>query len=339
MKNKLFLSILLGLVSVLGYAQNDTIKLANNDVLVGEIKKMDRSILVLSTSYDDSDFKIKWGKVRAIRSDRQFIVSLTDGERITTTINSVSGKEMVVAIIDEGDIKEYSLDKVVFIEPIGKNFLARLTVDLDLGLTVTKANDFKQFTTNLQATYLATRWRGRGLYKTVLSRQEGSSDINRMDGEIGGEYYLPHDWFVQAKALFLSNDEQLLKLRSTYQVGGGYYFIRNNNMFFSANLGMAQTNENFFDGNPDRNSTEGYLGLGFNKYDIGNLSLQTDVALYPSFSQGGRYRVDFNFDMKYDLPLDFYIRLGLSYNYDNQPVEDASDSDYVFTTAFGWEWN
>src|SRR5210317_2676979 len=107
MKNKFYISVLLVLLSILGYAQNDTIKLVNNDVLVGEIKQMDRSVLVFSTSYDDSDFKIKWGKVKEIKSDRRFIVSLSDGDRITTTINSVSDKEMVVAIYDEGEIEEY----------------------------------------------------------------------------------------------------------------------------------------------------------------------------------------------------------------------------------------
>ena len=172
-----------------------------------------------------------------------------------------------------------------------------------------------------------------------MSRQEGATDINRMDAELGGDYYLPHDWFVNAKAIYLANDEQLLDLRSTYQAGAGYYFIRNNSMFFSANGGLAMTTENFSSDTPDRNSTEGYVGIGFNKYAIGDLSVQTAASLYPSFSQSGRYRVDFNFDMKYDLPLDFYIRLGLSYNYDNQPIEGAEDSDYVFTTSFGWEWN
>jgi hypothetical protein len=48
--------------------------------------------------------------------------------------------------------------------------------------------------------------------------------------------------------------------------------------------------------------------------------------------------VDFAFDTKYDLPLDFYIRLGLTLNYDNQPVEGAGETDYVFQTSFGWEW-
>ena len=336
---KLYLTLILCSLSLFAFGQNDSIRLTNNDVLVGEIIKMERSILTFSTSYDDSDFKIKWGEVKEIRSDREFILSNADGERITSSINTVDGKDMTISVNTGHGFEEYKLDDVVFIEPIGKNFLARITVDIDFGITVTKANDFKQLTSNIQATYLATEWRASGYYKTVLSRQEGATDINRMDAELVGEYYLPHDWFVQAKTIFLSNDEQLLDLRSTIQGGAGYYFIRSNDMFFSANAGLAYTNETFTSDDPDRKTTEGYFSLGFNKYAIGDLSVITDAAIYPSFSQSGRYRVDFNFDMKYDLPLDLYIRLGLSYNYDNQPVEDAADSDYVFTTSFGWEWN
>lgn len=333
------LIICLIFISTSMLAQKDTLKLSNNDVLVGSLEKMDRSILTFSTSYDDSDFKIKWGEVLEITSHQRFIISVTDGDRFTSKITSVKGKEKIVSIDVDGVQREFELDDIVFIEPIGGTFLSRLTVDMDLGITVTKANDFRQITTNLNATYLAYKWRARGLYKTVISRQEGAADINRMDAELGGDYYLPHDWFVNAKAIYLSNDEQLLDLRSTYQAGGGYYFIRNNSMFFNANAGVAYTTENFSSDSPDRNSTEGYIGVGFNKYAIGDLSIQTAAALYPSFSQSGRYRVDFNFDMKYDLPLDFYIRLGLSYNYDNKPVEGAADNDYVFTTSFGWEWN
>ena len=321
------------------FSQNDTIKLLNNDVLVGEIKKMERSILSFSTSYDDSDFKIKWGKVKEIKSDRQFIVSTTDGERVISSVNSIPGKELTVSVNMGNGFEEFKLDEVVFIEPIGNSFFSRLTVDLDLGITVTKANNFRQVTTNLNATYLATKWRAGGYYKTVVSRQDGATDINRMDAELKGEYYLPDDWFVQAKTIFLANDEQLLQLRSTIQAGAGYYFIRNNNMFFSANAGLAYSNENFTSDADDRRTAEGYFALGFNKYDIGDLSVQSAAVIYPSISQNGRYRVDFNVDMKYDLPLDFYIRLGLSYNYDSQPVENAADNDYVFTTSFGWEWN
>ena len=36
---------------------------------------------------------------------------------------------------------------------------------------------------------------------------------------------------------------------------------------------------------------------------------------------------DFNFDKKYDLPYDFYIKIGLTINHENKWVEGASDSD------------
>ena len=79
-------TIVFSLMSVLVFGQKDTLTLSNNDVLVGSIEKMDRSILTFSTSYDDSDFKIKWREVKQIKSQRQFIISVTDGERFTTTI-------------------------------------------------------------------------------------------------------------------------------------------------------------------------------------------------------------------------------------------------------------
>ena len=43
-------------------------------------------------------------------------------------------------------------------------------------------------------------------------------------------------------------------------------------------------------------------------------------------------------DFKYELPLDFFIKVGLSLNYDNRPADGASEIDYVFQTGFGWEW-
>jgi len=116
-----FTAILMTLLSVVVYGQKDTLTLSNNDVLVGTIEKMDRSILTFSTSYDDSDFKIKWAKVKSIASQRQFIISVTNGDRHTSSINSVTGKENTVVVNMEDGVKEYNLSEIVFIEPIGKS--------------------------------------------------------------------------------------------------------------------------------------------------------------------------------------------------------------------------
>jgi len=317
---------------------NDTLVLINNNIIVGEFKSMDKSVITFKTKYSEKDFKIKWHKVAEIYSERTFIISISDGSRLTSTLNSSKKKGKL--ILDSGvNAIEIDLIDIVFLEPVGKNFLSRLTIDIDLGITLTKANNLKQLTSNLSATYLANKWRANGYYKTVLSRQDSIADINRMDGEVGGQYFLRNDWYISTSAIYLSNDEQKLDLRSTYKGGIGYFFVHSSRMYLGANGGLAYTTESFTNDTPDKNSSELYFGISFNKYDIGDLSLLTTAVVYPSITEDGRYRADFNFDMKYDLPLDFYIKMSLTYNYDNQPIEGASDTDYVFTTSFGWEFN
>ena len=339
MKKIYILAVLLTFCGVKTWAQKDTITLSNEDVLVGEIEKLDKSVLTFSTDYSDSDFKIEWGKVLEIKSQRTFIIAFSDGERVTGQLNSVPDKEKTIKVDFDGQSMEETLKELIFLEPIGKGALSNLTIDIDLGITLTKANNLRQLNTYIGGTYLARKWTANAFFKTVLSEQDEIDNIYRMDAELGGQYFLPHDWFVTATAKYLSNNEQLLDLRQTYQGGAGYYFIHSNTMHFSVSGGAAYTTEVYSNDNPARNSAEGFVALGFQKYSIGDLSLLTTAALYPSFTESGRYRFDFNGDLKYDLPLDFYIKMSLTYNYDSQPTEGAADSDYVFTTSFGWEFN
>ncbi len=318
---------------------NDSILLSNNNILVGEIKKMERSVLILKTKYSDSDFKIKWHKVKKIKSNRVFIIAMDNGQRINSSINSIHDKEGIV-LLDAGiNSFEEKLLEIIYLEPVGMNFLSRLTIDVDFGITMAKANNLRQITSNISGNYLANKWKANGYYKTVFSKQDGSADVNRMDGEIMGNYFLKNDWFVQLGGVYLSNDEQKLKLRSSYQGGAGYYFIRDDRKSLGTGAGLAWTNENYIDDTPSKTSGEAYLAVGFNKYDIGDLSLMSSAILYASLTEEQRYRTDINFDMKYDLPLDFYIKMSITYNYDNKPIEGAAKEDYVFTTSFGWEFN
>lgn len=101
---------------------------------------------------------------------------------------------------------------------------------------------------------------------------------------------------------------------------------------------MSYNNEAFNVNNniTRNNSLEAYFGTEANLYNTGDINLVTRVIVYPSLSVSNRIRTDFNFDIKYDLPLDFYIKLGLSLNYDSKPAELASQTDYVFQTTIGW---
>ncbi|RRO24499.1 DUF481 domain-containing protein [Flavobacteriaceae bacterium 14752] len=60
------------------------------------------------------------------------------------------------------------------------------------------------------------------------------------------------------------------------------------------------------------------------------------AVVYPSLTESGRWRTDFNLDVNYDLPLDFFINFGLSLNYDSQPAQGGDETDYIFQTTVGW---
>ena len=109
-------------------------------------------------------------------------------------------------------------------------------------------------------------------------------------------------------------------------------------MYWGTKVGFNRNIEKYSTENDDRKSWKAYLVTEVNLFDMGDLNLNFLFVAYPGLTEIGRWRTDSKIDVKYDLPLDFYINLGISFNYDNQPAEGAGTFDYVFSTGFGWEW-
>jgi hypothetical protein len=173
--------------------------------------------------------------------------------------------------------------------------------------------------------------------KSVSSVQDEVEPVRRSDMTVTYRYFLPRDWFVFADVSLLSNTEQKLDLRTNAKGGLGKFVFHTNAKYWGVYGGFSVNNEKFSTEESSKQSLEGYFGTSLNLFDIGDLSLLTQANAYPSITESGRWRADFKIDLKYDLPLDFYVKFGYTLNYDNQPVEGASSSDYVFQTSVGWE--
>ena len=83
-------------------AQNDSIKLRNNDLLVGEIKTLTKSVLTFKTSYSDKDFKIDFNDVVSINTDELCVIYLTNRKQISGKLKPLSKDS--VRIIDKEDM-------------------------------------------------------------------------------------------------------------------------------------------------------------------------------------------------------------------------------------------
>jgi hypothetical protein len=335
----LFSFILIFGAQDLSAAEPDSIIFANDNYIVGEVKSMDKGVLRMKTPFSDSDFEIEWKGVKEMYCSTYFLISLTDGRRFNGTIKTNSPGTLV---IDEGNGAETETphNDVVYMDDVDKGFWSQLYASIDIGLELTKANNFRQVSMRTTLGYRAERWNLDGTFNTLNSSQDETDDIKRTDGGVGFTYFLPKDWYLVTSLDFLSNTEQKLELRSTAKAGLGIYALRTNSKYWGFSAGINYNNENFSSDDSDRNSMEGFFGTELNLYDIGNLNLLTKVVAYPSLTESGRWRSDFIFDTKYEMPFDddFYIKIGLTFNFDNQPVAGASELDYVFYTGFGWEW-
>jgi hypothetical protein len=173
------------------FSQNDSIVLNNDNKIVGEIKSLDKSVLTFKTPYSDSDFKIKWYRVKEIYSNRFFIVALSNGKRFTASIQTDSINKGIVLLNAGGYILESELKNIIYLDAIGQNFFSRLEAEFDLGITLTKANNSKQFTANALLGYVANKWSLKGSFKTVLSSQDDVDDIKRIEGDGSFQWFLP----------------------------------------------------------------------------------------------------------------------------------------------------
>lgn len=319
--------------------QPDSVVFQNGNYLVGEVKSMDRGVVMMETPFSDKDFAIEWEGIREIYCKTYFLITLSDGRRFNGSFYTSSPGNIII-VEDDGTSTETPVNEVVFMDDVDKGFWSRLYASIDIGLDLTKANNFRQVSMRSTLGYLAERWKLQATYNTLNSTQDGAEDIDRSDGSVGFDYYFKKTWFLTTSLNFLSNTEQQLDLRSTVMAGLGLFITRTNRKYWNLAAGVNYNNENFKGDASDRNSMEGFVGTELNLYDIGDLNLLTNLVVYPSFTESGRVRSDFSIDTKYEMPFDddFYIKIGLTLNYDNQPVENASDTDYVFHTGFGWEW-
>lgn len=337
---KLLAYIIFSFLGIFGIAeaQNDTIVSKDNSVLVGEIKEMDRGVLTLETNYSDSDFKITWLELKEIISTRKYRFSLSNGDRLhgTITVDTIA-KKLIIQDDEKGAIS-ISPKELVYLKHVdGGNIFDIINLSMDVGYSFTKANNLHQLNGSINADYYVKKWGLSANASTVQNVQDNAPSTIRSTGGLEFKFFMKNDIFALASANYLSNNEQQLNLRSTYSAGLGKYFIHTNRIYFNASAGIAYTIENFMDTIPNKNGTEGQLGIEYNMFDIGDLNLFTKLVVNPSFTEKGRVRTLFNIKVKYDLPRDFYLKTSLDYQYDNKPLEGIDPEDYVFTFGFGWE--
>jgi len=338
--NILLLIIMMGFTEL--SAQKDTLIMISGEILTGEIKLFDNGVVTIETSYSDSNFKIEGDKVVRISTVQQFVIITAHGDRYFGTITTSKNDPSIVLINDteKGEVSE-SLEDILFLKKIDPTFWSRVDLLISIGYTLTKANDNEQFIGNLETGYVSSKFKSDlsfGIIRTFQENDDNSTRTSRTTGGLGFLIFVVKDWFAVARADLLQSSEQQLNLRAITKGGIGNYVVKTNRMNLGLAGGVAWNYEDYDNLTAKgRNSVEAFAALDYIIFDLGDLDLLTKVIAYPSLTESRRFRTDFSINIKYEFKRDFFINLGLTGNYDNQPAVGSSPTDYVLQTTFGWE--
>jgi putative salt-induced outer membrane protein YdiY len=313
------------------YAQKDVVVTTSGDRLVGEIKSVEKDVLTFSTDYSDSDFKIKWEKIASLESDRQFLLETFDGKRLAGALTPDQAKGAV-----QVSGTTLPLPQVSAVQPFERTFWSRFDAGFDLGYSLTKANSATQFSFGGTMRYRAERDVDTLFGNAFNNSQENAPTTSRWDVTNDYRHLLGERWYVNTTQDFLNSEEQGLDLRTTIGGGVGRYLLRSSSQYLALGTGLAWTNENYSEPDvPSKQSGEAYLGTEFMTEKLKVTDVITRLTYYPSLTISGRHRFNYRFDLDFNLPGDWYFRIGFFDNYDNRPPAGFAANDYGWSNSFG----
>jgi len=333
-------SILAAVVLALGAApalaqKTDVVKLVNGDSLTCEIKLLDRGRLEVSTDHLGT-VNIEWDKITSVTSKRQFRVETTTGLRLLGQLaTSTPGQLDVIQATDT--VTTSNLD-VVFIVPIERRFWQQIDGALNFGLSYTQSSGVAQLNFGASATHRRATAQWTATASSYLTAEDNGDKTSRHALDLSGVRFLGRHslWLLQGG--FMRNEELGYKLRGTISGGAGRFLVHTNRAVLVVGGGLSTSREIPVEGESSQ-ELEALISArqSYFTYDTPKTNVSIGVALYPSLSQWGRVRLEFNGQVNREIVKDFTVGFTIYDSFDNRPPsEGARKNDVGLSLTVGW---
>ena len=318
--------------------KTDVVVLSNGDRITGEIKSYSQGKLVLDTSHSGW-VKVKWSLIESISSVNEFDIELIDGRHVYGSL-APSKPPGLLSIVSGSNTMSISFFEVYDLTPLFQSFWRRWEGSLDAGFNYTDQSSIVQLNFDASATYRMRQSEIVSNLSAFFSRQEGVTGASRASFSSRYDRFLGQRWLVLGGVGVERNVQLGLDLRLLAGVGGGYNVIQTNQTQLTPFAGIVGTRETPVEGDPTGN-LEGLLGGRYTyfMYDFPKVTVAAEVQVYPSFTVGGRVRVEANASLKREIVSDFYLSLALFDSYDSRdPSTLQSKNDWGPTLSIGWQF-
>jgi len=321
--------------------RTDVVIMRNGNRIIGEVEQMELGLLELSLDDVVGRLRIKWEYVTGLTSDRQLDIELADGSAHFGSLLAPLADGQLRIQTAQG-VVDVPMSEVVFIEPIEDTFLTRLDASITGGVSFTKASDVLQFDIGFSGLYRTHESVIDLGFNTILTSGSGSPRTTNTDFRFSYYRLLSGTWFVRGDLGARVSDELGIDFRGTYGGGGGARVVNTTrwNLLLS---GLVQGNRELTNDGRTTDNVEAVIDstLASVRHDTPKIEVRTDVAVFVSLNDPGRYRVDIDGHLSFELGLEglFWDIGRVYYRYDSEPSLNAvSTTDYGIVSGIRYEF-
>jgi putative salt-induced outer membrane protein YdiY len=334
--------ILLCACPLFGKRKDDIVIMTNGDKFTGEIKSLQNGELIFKSDYMKDSVHLDWKKVKSLQSKDTFIVSLTNGTRVTGLIGKEEtpgedGKDF--KIVGEEAPVEITVSEVIAIGQREASFWNQLTGSINYGFSFASGN--KQTDSSLGAD-VAFRTAKNSVQLAATSQfgsQTNAKNTNRFTFDSQYARQLSEKWLAAGLFSLLRSNQQDLSLRSTYGGALGRKLVQTDRTSLTVLGGAAFNHESYVPQpgtEPIHNNVESLFGVTFSTFRFKTLNLRSETLAFPSLSDPGRLRLSSQSGLRIELIRNFNWNFDLYENYDTRPPITAPKNDLGITTSIGW---
>jgi hypothetical protein len=318
--------------------KTDIVVLKNGDRITGEVKSLDRGQLRYSTDSMGTIY-IEWKDIDTLVSKEFHRVQVKSGRRFFGTLSDKGGPETLEIPGQRGAVEPLPLMDVVRITPLEQGWKDRIDLTVGGGYGYSKASDVTTFSVYADTMYTAeTRVVSASFRSDTTDDGDDTSTRNLLTGQYQALRENRKYRFLLGQAE--QNDELDLDLRVLTGAGFGKYYLQNNRRKWLAAGGLGVAHEESGDGTADTD-LEAIFQTRYDSFlfDTPKLDLTANVYVFPSITNAGRVRSNYNVTLSKEFVEDLFLDLTLSGAYDSDPSsEDAAKSDYTISTGLSYEF-
>ncbi len=318
--------------------KTDIVILTNGDRITGEIEKLEAGILRYKTDTMGT-VSIEWRFIQTIITDQQQVIETADGQRWLGKLQKPEDGEDVQLITVRGPV-QIDPQEVVSAWPVQATFWDKAELSVSVGYDYAKSTGITNFTGAADFLYRTDERLVDSTFRSDITQQDAADDQNRQEFRFNHQRFMEDLKFRSVLAGYESNDAIGLDSRLTAGGAFGRYLSKTNRNWLSMAGGLLVAREDSIEGERT-DSIEGIVNARwrFFQYATPERVLDTNLNIFPSLTETGRWRADFRTTFKLELIVDLFWNMEFYANYDSDPIDvEAEKSDYGITTGFGYKF-